>query len=64
MDDRYSYGSEGPANCGICGSQVIEKRVEGEMSIADLVPPIEIVRECQNPGCNSNTGFMSINDIV
>jgi len=50
--------------CQICGSRVFEQQVKGEMSIADRVPPVEIVRVCQNPRCNSNTGDMSINDVV
>ena len=64
MDDRYSYESEGPARCRICGGLVHEKRVKGEMSMADRVPPIEIVRVCQNPRCDSNTGSTSISDAV
>jgi len=64
MNDRYSYRLEGPTECRICGGQVFEQRVRGEMSIADDVPPIEIVRVCQNPRCNSNTGHMSISDVV
>jgi len=64
MDDRYSYDSEGPQKCRICGGQVFEQRVKGEMSIADRVPPIETVRVCQNPRCISNTGDMSISDVV
>lgn len=64
MDERYSYDSEGPTKCRICGGQVLEQPVKGAMSIADRVPPIEIVRICQNPRCNSNTGDMSISDVV
>jgi len=64
MDDRCSYDSEGPARCRICGGYVIERRVRGEMTMADRVPPTEIRRVCQNPKCNSNTGDTSITDVV
>jgi hypothetical protein len=64
MDGRYSYDTEGPTRCRICGGYVIEQRVKGQMSMADRVPPIEVVRMCQNPKCNSNTGAMSISDAV
>jgi len=64
MEDRYSYDNEGPAPCCICGGQVHEQLVEGQMSMADRTPPIEVKRICQNPKCNSNTGDMSINDVV
>jgi len=64
MEDRYSYDKEGPAPCGICGGQVFEQMVEGQMSIADRTPPIEVKRICQNPKCNSNTGDMSLADVV
>lgn len=64
MDGRYSYDSEGPARCRICGGYVIERHVKGEMSMADPVPPIEIRRVCRNPKCSSNTGDTSITDGV
>lgn len=64
MEDRYSYDKEGPKRCRICNGIVIERRVKGEMSLADTTPPIEIVRMCQNPLCNSNTGQMSLADVV
>jgi hypothetical protein len=64
MDDRHSYDTEGPSRCRICDGQVFETRVKGSMSLADRVPPIEIVRVCQNPRCNSNTGDMSVSDVV
>ena len=52
------------APCGICGSSVREVKVKGQMSIADLTPPIETVRVCSNPQCLSNTGEMSFADVV
>ena len=56
--------SEAPAPCRICGSPVYERLVKGQMSISDKTPPYDVVRECQNPKCNSNTGDMSIADVV
>jgi hypothetical protein len=64
MDDRYSYDKEGPARCGICNGTVYEISAERSMSFADRVPPVETVRRCQNPRCNSNTGQMSLGDVV
>lgn len=64
MEDRYSYETEGPKPCGICGGQVYERLVKGQMSLADTSPPLEVVRVCQNPRCNSNTGQMSLADVV
>lgn len=64
MEDRYSYETEGPRPCGICGGKVFEELVKGEMSLADVTPPMEIKRFCQNPRCNSNTGQMSLSDVV
>ena len=64
MDGRYSYETEGPRRCGICGGIVHEETTFGQMSIADTTPPIETVRICQTPKCNSNTGRMSITDVV
>jgi hypothetical protein len=64
VDDRYRYDKEGPARCRICGGNVYEKQVEGMMSVADRLPPIETKRVCQNPICNSNTGDMSLADVV
>lgn len=64
MEDRYSYDKEGPARCRICGGYVHERTVFGQMSLADVTPPVETKRICQNPQCNSNTGQMSIADVV
>ncbi len=64
MEDRYRYNTEGPARCGICNGEVHERRFKGQMSLADVAPPIEIERICQNPRCDSNTGSMSLNDAV
>lgn len=50
--------------CRICDSPVYEKLVKGEMTLADVRPPIEVVRVCQNPRCPSNIGDMSIADEV
>ena len=53
-----------PRPCGICGSAVYELEVEGEMGFADVRPPIEIRRVCQNRRCGSNTGDMGLTDAV
>jgi hypothetical protein len=56
--------NEATAPCGICGGQVRERLVKGQMSMADVTPPIEVVRVCQNPKCRSNTRDMSLADVV
>ena len=58
MSDEY----EGP--CRICGSEVSVIRVPGQMTIADRVPPIETQRRCTNVKCASNTGGMTLTDVV
>jgi len=64
MDDRYSYDNEGPTPCGICGGQVREHMVKGTMSLADITPPMEVRRTCLNRTCDSNTGSMTLADVV
>jgi hypothetical protein len=64
MEDRYSYETEGPARCRICGGYVRERLVKGQKTLAELKGPIEVVRICQNPQCNSNTGNMTLADVV
>jgi len=56
--------NEDIAPCGMCGSPVRERRVNGQMTLADITPPIEIVRVCTNPNCDSNTGSMTLADVV
>ena len=64
MEGRYSYEKEGPARCQLCDGYVHEKATFGQMSAADVTPPIEIKRICQNPRCLSNTGETSLADMV
>ncbi len=64
MEDRYSYGKEGPSPCGICGGIVHERLVKGQGTLADISGGIQVERFCQNPQCNSNTGQMSLADEV
>jgi hypothetical protein len=64
MEDRYSYDKEGPRRCAICGGYVHEKLVPGQGSLAEIEGEIEVERICQNQSCNSNTGQMSISDVV
>jgi len=52
------------APCGMCGSPVRERERKGQMTLADITPPIEIVRVCSNPRCGSNNGDMSLADVV
>lgn len=54
----------GVAPCQMCGSPVRERRVKGDMTFGDSAPPIEVRRTCTNPQCDSNTGSMSIADVV
>lgn len=53
---------DGP--CAMCGSSVSVYREDGEMSMADITPPTVWRRVCDNAGCGSNTGDMSIADFV
>jgi hypothetical protein len=63
MEDRYSYDKEGPARCRICGGYVHERLVSGEEALSGRTAPV-VERICQNPGCPSNTGDMTISDVV
>lgn len=50
--------------CRICGAPVRIRHERGEMSAADASPPIVERRVCTDPQCDSNTGQMSIADVV
>ena len=62
--ERYSYETEGPKRCGICGEKVVESLVDGTAFMADHSAPIVTKRTCTNPKCNSNTGQMMLGDVV
>lgn len=56
MEGRYSYDTEGPAPCNICGSVVYEQMVPGDRRLGGASGPPRIKRLCRNPDCPSNTG--------
>lgn len=63
MGEGYSYEENGPAPCRICGGKVYERLVPGPRMLSGKTE-YDVKRTCQNPQCNSNTGDMSIADVV
>jgi hypothetical protein len=56
MEDRYDYSKEGPSPCGICGSNVREQQIPGDLRLGGVTGPPRIKRVCLNTECPSNTG--------
>lgn len=63
-NDERMNANELVQPCRICGSPVYEKLVQGELSITGRRPLLDIVRACQNRRCPSNTGELSLADVV